>query len=81
MICERLSHPHLNSPEDLNLFLTLHLEYIFERFYRVEKSRNRDTGGAGLGLAIVKKIADTHGWKIEAESTINVGSTFKILFL
>ncbi len=55
-------------------------ENIFERFYRVEKSRNRDTGGAGLGLAIVKKIADTFKFKIELESKINIGSTFRVIF-
>jgi len=44
-----------------------HLQDIFERFYRVEKSRNRETGGLGLGLAIVKEIVEAHGWKIHAE--------------
>lgn len=57
-----------------------HLENIFERFYRVEKSRSRDTGGAGLGLAIVKKIADAHGWQTETDSCIGKGSSFKIIF-
>ncbi len=53
---------------------------IFERFYRVEKSRNRNTGGAGLGLAIVKNIADAHGWEIEVESDGKSCTTFKINF-
>ena len=53
---------------------------IFERFYRVEKSRNRNTGGAGLGLSIVKNIADAHGWKIEVESNGKSGTTFKVNF-
>ena len=53
---------------------------IFERFYRVEKSRNRNTGGAGLGLSIVKNIADAHGWKIDVESDGKSGTTFKINF-
>ena len=53
---------------------------IFERFYRVEKSRNRNTGGAGLGLSIVKNIADAHGWEIEVESDGKSGTTFKVNF-
>lgn len=42
------------------------LTKIFERFYRVEKSRNRSTGGLGLGLALVKEMVEVHGWEIEA---------------
>ena len=53
---------------------------IFERFYRVEKSRNRNTGGAGLGLSIVKNIANAHGWEIEVESDGKSGTTFKVNF-
>ena len=51
---------------------------IFERFYRVDKSRSRAQGGSGLGLAIVKKIADEHGGTVSVESTLGEGSTFRI---
>ncbi|MDJ0875214.1 MAG: ATP-binding protein, partial [Desulfobacterales bacterium] len=42
------------------------LPYIFERFYRGEKSRSREHGGAGIGLAIVKELVDAHGGRVEA---------------
>ena len=51
---------------------------IFERFYRVDKSRDRSTGGSGLGLAIVKHIVRVHNGRIELNSTIGEGSTFTI---
>ena len=49
---------------------------IFERFYRVDKSRTRDAGGSGLGLAIVKHILDVHKQTINVRSSTNVGTTF-----
>lgn len=49
---------------------------IFERFYRVDKSRARDAGGSGLGLSIVKHILDTHKETVNVRSTEGVGSTF-----
>ncbi len=49
---------------------------LFERFYRVEKSRNRNEGGSGLGLAIVKHIIESHGQTISVRSTFGIGSTF-----
>jgi two-component system phosphate regulon sensor histidine kinase PhoR len=49
---------------------------LFERFYRVEKSRNRNDGGSGLGLAIVKHILESHGQNIQVRSEIGIGSTF-----
>ena len=53
-----------------------HLKRIFERFYRVEQSRNRAKGGSGLGLAIVKHILELHGSKVQVVSKLNKGTTF-----
>jgi two-component system phosphate regulon sensor histidine kinase PhoR len=53
-----------------------HLSRIFERFYRVDKSRSREKGGTGLGLAIVKHILDGHGSHAEVDSKIGKGSVF-----
>ena len=50
------------------------LDYIFERFYRTDSSRNSRTGGSGLGLAIAKKIMDEHGGRIWAESELGKGT-------
>jgi two-component system phosphate regulon sensor histidine kinase PhoR len=55
-----------------------HLPRLFERFYRVDKSRSRRLGGTGLGLAIVKHIAQVHGGRVTVESTPGAGSRFTI---
>ena len=57
-----------------------HIPRLTERFYRVDRSRSRDTGGTGLGLAIVKHVAQRHGCELKIESAPGKGSTFTILF-
>ncbi len=53
-----------------------HIRHVFDRFYRVDKSRSRAVGGSGLGLSIVKHIVEAHGQSVHLRSTEGVGSTF-----
>ena len=55
------------------------LAHVFDRFYRVDRSRSRDTGGSGLGLAIVRDLLAAMGGSIDAESVLGQGSTFKVM--
>lgn len=55
------------------------LKYVFERFYRADKSRTRTTGGTGIGLTIVKSIVASHGGEIKVESKLGEGSNFTII--
>ena len=57
-----------------------HIEFIFDRFYRVDDSRNRATGGTGIGLTICKKIATLHGGDIAVESQLEKGTKFTVIF-
>jgi two-component system, OmpR family, phosphate regulon sensor histidine kinase PhoR len=57
-----------------------HLPRLTERFYRVDRSRSRETGGTGLGLAIVKHVAQRHGAELQIDSTVGNGSSFSITF-
>lgn len=57
-----------------------HIPRLTERFYRVDRSRSRDTGGTGLGLAIVKHVAQRHGAELKIESAVGKGSRFAIVF-
>ena len=54
------------------------LERIFERFYRVDRARSRETGGTGLGLSIVRHVATNHGGEVLVESQEGRGSTFTL---
>lgn len=56
------------------------LDKIFERFYTVDKARSRRMGGAGLGLSIVNVIAVKHDAEISVTSTVDEGTTFKLVF-
>lgn len=57
------------------------MPHIFERFYRADKARRIDTGGAGMGLAVVQKVVQQHRARIEVESTPGEGSIFRLRFL
>jgi two-component system phosphate regulon sensor histidine kinase PhoR len=57
-----------------------HVPRLTERFYRVDRSRSRETGGTGLGLAIVKHVAQRHGAELHIDSALGAGSTFVLVF-
>jgi len=55
-----------------------HLGHVFDRFYRVDKSRSRESGGAGLGLSLAKHFVELHGGRITVSSSPGRGTTFEI---
>jgi two-component system phosphate regulon sensor histidine kinase PhoR len=57
-----------------------HLPRLTERFYRVDRSRSRESGGTGLGLAIVKHVMQRHGGSLSISSELGQGSSFKLQF-
>ncbi len=57
-----------------------HLARLTERFYRIDRSRSRETGGTGLGLAIVKHALQRHGAQLHIDSQLGQGSTFLVGF-
>jgi two-component system phosphate regulon sensor histidine kinase PhoR len=57
-----------------------HLPRLTERFYRVDRSRSRESGGTGLGLAIVKHVMQRHGGELKIESELGKGSKFTLIF-
>ena len=58
---------------------TAHQERVFERFYRVDQARSRDTGGMGLGLAIARWAVEANGGRIELESVGGQGTLFRVV--
>ena len=79
-VSEKKGHPCI-SVKDTGIGVPMKYQSrIFERFFRVDKSHSKEIGGTGLGLSIVKHGAAYLGAKVELESTINKGSTFRLIW-
>lgn len=80
IILEKIENCALVNVKDTGIGISVEeIPKIFDRFYRVDKSRSRELGGSGLGLAICKWIVELHKGEIQVESTINKGSCFSII--
>lgn len=76
---ERIEENVLIIVEDEGIGIkSVELPRLFERFYRVDRARSRDSGGTGLGLAIVKHLVEAHGGYVDVESAIGIGTAFRI---
>ncbi len=78
--CDRKEKPYLKVCDNGIGIDEKDLPYIFDIFYRADKSRRRDTGGSGIGLYIVRKIIELHGWSISVKSKPKAGTEFLIEF-
>ena len=78
--CESAEKVHLSVIDSGIGISEKDLPYVFDIFYRADKSRRRDTGGSGIGLYIVRKIIELHGWNISVKSKPNEGTEFLIEF-
>jgi signal transduction histidine kinase len=76
---QRPGHAFVEVRDEGSGIASEHLERVFERFYRVDKSRSREMGGTGLGLSLVKWAAEAHAGKVELESEEGRGSTFRLV--
>lgn len=78
-VCRKGDHVHIVIKDEGKGIPEEDQPWIFERFYRVDKSRSKALGGSGLGLAIVKELVEAHGGKIVLTSELNKGSSFEII--
>lgn len=78
--CDRAEKPYLKVSDNGIGINEKDIPYVFDIFYRADKSRRRDTGGSGIGLYVVGKIIALHGWSISVKSKPNAGTEFLIEF-